>query len=694
MASIAATLAKDKKAALGVGTITNPVKYLNQDYEELKAKCLASGTLFEDPTFPASPQSLGYKDLGKESDTEDGIVWKRPAEIKPNPQFIADGATRGDVRQGALGDCWLLVSIASLTLNEECLCQVMPKDQRFDTKYAGIFHFKFWQYGEWVDVVVDDRLPTKKGKLNFVTSSASNEFWSALLEKAYAKINGSYEALKGGRSIEALEDFTGGVGEAYKCATAPKDLFQIIHKALTVGSFVTCSTVSTKIKGESVTSSKIVMNHAYSVTGAEEVANRGNSVQIIRVRNPWGYKEWTGAWSDSAPEWEEVNPKVKAKLSPNKCDDGETWMPFSTFLVEFNQVDICNLNLDTMRRDETHRWFLTDFKGSWTAGSNAGGCPVNATFWTNPQFRITLEDVDGDHKGNTEAPSYAVIVCLMQKGRRRKLPQGQGSFMIGFYIYKTASEVPMGKEFFQKNEYFARIDIYTDTREVSNRFLLPAGKYLIVPTTYNPNEQAEFCLRIFTEKNVSALEAGNVVDADPYEPEFCSPPDTESSDGCEDEAAEEGEYNVEEVRSVLNQRLLECPEIKSDGFSLRTCREMINLMDLDNTGTLSKEEFKLLWMKLENYMKIYLEVDIDHSGTIDAYEMRNALQKAGFTLNTRIQDVIARRYATKDLSIHFDDFIACMLRLETLLKMFNFLDTDKSGKISLSVSEWLCAGLI
>jgi hypothetical protein len=64
-------------------------------------------------------------------------------------------------------------------------------------------------YGKWKDVVIDDYLPVGlDNSLIFCKNQEhKNEFWSALLEKAYAKLYGSYEALEGGLTSDAVKYF-------------------------------------------------------------------------------------------------------------------------------------------------------------------------------------------------------------------------------------------------------------------------------------------------------------------------------------------------------------------------------------------------------------------------------------------------------------------------------------------------------
>ena len=58
---------------------------------------------------------------------------------------------------------------------------------------------------------------------------------------------------------------------------------------------------------------------------------------------------------------------------------------------------------------------------------------VVASFYTNPQYHVTLSDIDDDDDDNM----CTVVVALMQKHRRLLKRQGGANLTIGYEIYQV-----------------------------------------------------------------------------------------------------------------------------------------------------------------------------------------------------------------------------------------------------------------
>lgn len=79
-----------------------------------------------------------------------------------------------------------------------------------------------------------------------------------------------------------------------------------------------------------------------------------------------------------------------------------------------------------------------------------------------------------------------------------------------FFFLFVAVQAPdddeqAGKDYFRYHASKARSRTYINMREVSERFTLPPGNYLLVPTTFQPHHEADFLIRIFSEKKAGAL---------------------------------------------------------------------------------------------------------------------------------------------------------------------------------------------
>jgi len=163
---------------------------------------------------------------------------KRVGDIFDHPQFyVQRDAHIKDIRQGAEGDCWFISSLGCLTVDEqfprliEKLCPEKARDEM-----VGVYGFVFYRDGAWVSEIIDDKLyltnpdyddcddarrsvwdrshsrldpevsreeyrktfQSNSDVLFFGSCASPNETWVPLIEKAFAKAHGDYEAIDGG----------------------------------------------------------------------------------------------------------------------------------------------------------------------------------------------------------------------------------------------------------------------------------------------------------------------------------------------------------------------------------------------------------------------------------------------------------------------------------------------------------------
>lgn len=97
--------------------------------------------------------------------------------------------------------------LSTIATRRDLLIQVIPQSELNEW---GVYEFRFYKNGQWVYVLIDDYLPTSKGKAVFSKCSNGNELWVPLVEKAYAKLHKCYENLEGGTVTYAMVDLTGG----------------------------------------------------------------------------------------------------------------------------------------------------------------------------------------------------------------------------------------------------------------------------------------------------------------------------------------------------------------------------------------------------------------------------------------------------------------------------------------------------
>jgi calpain-15 len=300
---------------------------------------------FVDPVFPPVMKSVR---LGAESFALDTLVhWRRPHEIfQGNRVDIFEREIEpNDIKQGSLGDCWFMCSLASLAERPELVRRLFLTKQ---VNSEGIYHVRFCKGGEWVTVTVDDYFPCFPQGTPIFSRSHGNELWVLLLEKAYAKLHGSYGLLRGGWASEGMIDLTGCPTESIDFAKdsgkqllGDDGLWPLLKFEDENGSLISASTPGedrwTEVGGPKKQGG-LVPGHAYTVIQVKEAFSN----RLLNLRNPWGWFEWDGDWGDNSPLW---TTQMQQALEPVLDEkDGTFWMSYEDFVAQFSAVNICRAN--------------------------------------------------------------------------------------------------------------------------------------------------------------------------------------------------------------------------------------------------------------------------------------------------------------------------------------------------------------
>lgn len=193
-----------------------------------------------------------------------------------------DGLSARDINQGSTGDCYLLSTLSAVAKQKPGLLK-----DAITQKADGSWLVRFYgrdASGKAVPVYipVDRDLATRNGGLRYARGATRGELWPSLVEKAFAKWKGGFDAIgHGGVPSEVMKALTGrDAGWQMTKDSSPDDVFAKMKTTLAAKGLV----VATTRTGAHYTNSGIVQSHAYTVLGVFEK----DGVKYVQLRNPWG----------------------------------------------------------------------------------------------------------------------------------------------------------------------------------------------------------------------------------------------------------------------------------------------------------------------------------------------------------------------------------------------------------------------
>ena len=338
-----------------------------------------------------------------------GVTWERIDELYTNPVIFNEHLSAASLKQGSIGDCSLICSMAVSADYEfrrfprghpshvPLLSRIIHPQNSVNTNGKYVIELRF--NGCKRAVVIDNKIPVgPTGRM--LTCSATfdkrKQFLPVLVEKAYMKMMGGYD-FPGSNSgvdmhtlfgwIPERVDFT--PGETIKVGTdghefSAKNWFDnmLLPRFQQGACLVTIST-SGDLPADKQALWGLEEGHAYAVL---DLRKTKCGLRMIKVKNPWAKDRFKGRWSPyDAKNWTkdlqiELNYNI---FKARDIDDGIFWL-------DYDAARTCFDNLWLAWKPE----FICPRKNQFSihANWNSGGAPVKDRYFMtkNPQYKLIV----------------------------------------------------------------------------------------------------------------------------------------------------------------------------------------------------------------------------------------------------------------------------------------------------------------
>ena len=297
--------------------------------------------------------------------------WVRPHAIsiqsaeKDMPITLFSNPHPNDVLQGGIGSCWFIAALSALAERSYLVYDLITP--KYYNTY-GLHKVKFCRRGQWVVIDIDDYLPVNRSNNLVFGYSRNRQLWVSFVEKALAKLYGSYEAIASGACVEGMQTLTGKPcqvvyllnprinfnNQKYDLTNRtdkdnPNLVWENLLYSRRAGYLMSTLCLNKDLNIIDFLKVGLVFRHIYTVLDVKEFIYNEIKIKLLRLRNPWGKKGWNGPLISEQIEKSKYFPKMPERINMKIArtytnNDGCFWITFQDLLKYFYDITICKAN--------------------------------------------------------------------------------------------------------------------------------------------------------------------------------------------------------------------------------------------------------------------------------------------------------------------------------------------------------------